>query len=104
MACCAALRGEASGFCGSIFPWHPPKQEPLRFEITCVRATVRQSHLLELIHLQLERLRITRGVVGVLVRVIATAPFDVSQPDLFGDENLSRRRPKGPRHAPESAQ
>jgi protein ImuB len=63
-----------------------PAQEPLRISIGCVRSTLHQKRLLELVCLQLERLRMTRGVVDFLVRVTATAPLDVSQPDLFGGE------------------
>jgi len=69
------------------------EQEPVQISMGCLRPTLRRKHLLDLIRLQLERLRITRGVVDFLVRATATAPLDVSQPDLFGDgERRDSRR------------
>lgn len=60
------------------------ERQPARISIGCIRPTRRCKHLLDLIRLQLERLPLTRGVVGFLMQVTAAAPLHAAPPELFG--------------------
>jgi protein ImuB len=67
-------------------------QQPLRISIGLFEPTARVSHLLELIRMQLDRLRLPQPVQAVAVHATATAKLCQRQGDLFADQ--SQRHPR----------
>jgi protein ImuB len=57
---------------------------PKHFPVDLLRPTASQRDLMELLRLQLERLRIPGEVEGIVVRIAALAPLEFRQADLFG--------------------
>jgi protein ImuB len=66
--------------------------EPLRFTVGLYRPTASHKHLLELVQMQLERLRL-RGAIGrVGLAVLQTSPLEMHQAQLFDDVSLRSSR------------
>jgi protein ImuB len=66
--------------------------EPLSFTMGLYRPTASQKHLLELVQMQLERLRLSGAVGRVGLSVLLTAPLEIHQAQLFDDISLRSAR------------
>jgi protein ImuB len=61
---------------------------PKHFPVDLLRPTASQRDLMDLLRLQLERLRIPGEVEGIVVRIAALASLEFRQADLFGGGRL----------------
>jgi len=61
--------------------------DPVHFPVELLRPTALQRALMDLVRLQLERVRIPGEIEGVTVRVTAAAPLEYRQADLFGGKS-----------------
>jgi protein ImuB len=57
------------------------------FRVGLFRASLEARHLLELVQLRLERLRLSEPIAGVHLAVLATSRLEVQQQELFAHEN-----------------
>jgi protein ImuB len=71
----------------------PAKCDAILFPIELLRPSVSQRSLMELVRLQVERLRITAEVEAATLRVALAAPLEFQQEEMFGGaEELNRRK------------
>jgi protein ImuB len=61
--------------------------DPVHFPVELLRPTASQRALMDLVRLQLERVRIPGEIERVTVRVTAVAPLEYRQADLFGGKS-----------------
>jgi len=67
-------------------------RELIRFPVELLRPSASQRRIMELVRLQVERLRIPAEVTSVTVRAAVVAPIDFQQEELFGgSEGLNWR-------------
>lgn len=58
--------------------------DPIHFPVELLRPTASQHDLMELVGLQIDRLKLPGEVSGLTVRIAALAPLEFRQDDLFG--------------------
>ena len=68
------------------------EHEPLSFSVGLYRPTASHKHLLELVQMQLERLKLPGAVGRVGLSVLLTSPLETHQAQLFDDVSLRSAR------------
>lgn len=68
------------------------EHEPLSFSVGLYRPTASHKHLLELVQMQLERMKLPGAVGRVGLSVLLTSPLETHQAQLFDDVSLRSAR------------
>jgi protein ImuB len=69
----------------------PDEGEPVTMPVSLLRPCDRTQHLLDLVNLHLERLRLPGAIADVTVRVMSARPIEIRQHEIYpGDDSIER--------------
>ncbi|HEY5311951.1 MAG TPA: DNA polymerase Y family protein, partial [Pirellulales bacterium] len=79
----AALQQRRQGIARLACRLESESKQAVSFAIALVRPTLNERHLLDLLHLKLERLALADAVAGISLEILSSAPLACHQQELF---------------------
>ena len=86
------LRARQHGVLRLLCTFTPEEgREPVTMPVSLLRPCDRKKHLLDLVNLHLERLRLPGAIADVTVRVMSARPIEIRQHEIYpGDDSAER--------------